>query len=345
MDDLLGKVVVINLDRDTDKWAAVKRELRKTGTERFERLPATDGNALSEEAKTDLTTPTCAAHCTSAMIGCAESHRRAWRMCVDEALPSILVLEDDVVFDPAVVDDLRMAFRELPDDWSLLLLGCFTCDEGLLVRSTPFSEHLARPAMIAGTHAYAVSRKGARELLRLIPRVNTHIDWTMSTHLGQLRAFSLRANRAHQADMDQSNIAGKAPAAANLLLSNVRIGSHPLDGRTVSWLLSENFARIGHGRWGVNVNAWVTGVFTLGMVASLAPGARGLGLLLLALAADAACAAALEPSARTRRVAEGYGALAGAAAAGWGAGRAISTALRTGRAAGAPGTRPSGAAA
>lgn len=49
---------------------------------------------------------------------------------------------------------------------------------------------------------------------------------------------------------------------------------------------------------------------------------------------DAACALARQPWARKRRVAEGYGALAGAAAAGRGAGRAISTALRSGRAAG-----------
>ena len=328
MEDLFSKVVVINLDRDTEKWASVQQQLKKTGTGRYERLAATDGSVLTDADKKALATPVCAAHCTSAMIGCADSHRRAWQMCVDQALPSILVLEDDVVFDDGVLEDTRMAFRELPDDWSCILLGCFTCSEGIVVRSKPYSDHLTKPAMIAGTHAYGVSQRGARQLLDLIPRIETHIDWSMSRHLGELNTFSLATSQAFQANMDQSNIAGKAPAALNLLLSNVRIGSEPMDGRTVSWLMSENFSQLGP----VNVNAWVTGLFGLGMLASLAPGARGLAFLLIVLATDAACAAVLEPAARSRKVAEGYAALAGAAAAGWGAGRAMSSVLRSGRA-------------
>lgn len=340
MDDLFGKVLVINLDRDADKWRAVQRELARTGTARYERLAATDGSALTAEQKTALTTPGCDAHCTTAMVGCADSHRRAWRACVDEALPSVLVLEDDVVFDDDVLEQTRMAFRELPDGWSLLLLGCFTCHEGIVARSKRYSEHLSRPAMIAGTHAYGVSQKGARELLAAIPRVDTHVDWSMSRHLSKLDAFSLSSNRAFQANMDQSNIAGKAPAGMNLLLGHVRIGSDPLDGRTVSWILSENFARVGWGDAGVNVNGWVTGAFSLGMLASLAPGARGLAALTLLVIVDAAAAAVLEPASRCRKVAQGYAALVGAAAAGWGTGRALSSALRYGRAAEARRARP-----
>lgn len=332
LDDLFGRVVVINLDRDTDKWRTVRAEMERVGVRRYERLSATDGGSLTEEDKEGLATPACRRHCTDSMIGCADSHRRAWQACVDGGLPSLLVLEDDVVFDDGVAESARSAVGELPDDWSVLCLGCFTCHEGVVSRSEPYSEHLVRPRMVAGTHAYAVSRRGARQLLRAIPRAETHIDWSMTRHIGALQAFALASNSAFQRDMDQSNIVGKAPAALNLVLGQVRIGSEPLDGRTLGWILSENFSRVGWGRAGMNVNAWVTGVFTLGMLASLAPGVRGLGALVLAIAADAACAVVVEPAARCRKVAEEYAALVTAAAAGWGAGRATARALRSGRA-------------
>ena len=60
----------------------------------FERLPGVPGAAVRR------TDSVCGALCTNGMLGCFESHLRAWRLVKDRKLQMALILEDDVRLQP-----------------------------------------------------------------------------------------------------------------------------------------------------------------------------------------------------------------------------------------------------
>lgn len=255
---MFGGVVVINMAKEAARWEECSARLRATGTDVFERLEAVDGRKLSPGDKKELCTAYCRAVCTPAMAGCALSHMKAWRKCVDDGLPSLLVLEDDVLFTEDAVQGARKGMGELPPDYDVFLLNCFTCnsaetttEDASIVRmlypnrhEEQYSSHLWRPTMVFGMHAYAVSQAGARRLLTLMPKAANHVDWELSRYLDELQAFALRPGVAYQTGMDTSSMGSKAPVFTNKVLSEVRLGSHAQDGRTLAWLCSEGWFRV-----------------------------------------------------------------------------------------------------
>lgn len=314
LDDLFGKVLVINLDGQDDRMAQTVAQLKKTGTERYERLAAVDGSKLTDADRKALCTRYCQAACTPSMIGCFLSHQKAWQKCVDESLPSVLVLEDDVLFTEQAAEGARVGMGELPLEWDMYLLGCFTCDASETTledasisrmmypsrRPEKKSDHLWTPTMIFGMHAYAVSQSGARKLLRLMPQASNHVDWEISKHLDKLGAYALRPGVAYQTGMDRSTMASKAPIFTNTVLSNVRLGTHKDDGRTLAWLCSEAWGRLFHDK--VVVNKY----FVILLLASLLGwGRAGAGLV----AADLVLAVCFLSFTKNLSVASGYASL------------------------------------
>ena len=297
MDDLFSKVVIINLKGQDERLQQAAEQLRKTGTHKFERLDAVDGRELTAAERKTKCTAYCRAMCTPSMIGCFLSHRKAWQKCVDEGLPSILVLEDDVLFTDDAAAGARAAMREMPPSFDVALLGCFTCDQKETTledasiarmlyphrKPTQVSEHLWAPAMIFGMHAYAVSQAGARKMLRLMPRASNHVDWELSRHLDVLHAYALKPGVAYQTGMDSSNMGSRAPIFVNALLSRVRIGTHKDDGRTLAWLCSEAWGRFVYDK--IIINKYFVGLMLCACMGWWRPalGAVALDLLLALL--------------------------------------------------------------
>ncbi|KAK9827102.1 hypothetical protein WJX74_006449 [Apatococcus lobatus] len=324
MDDLVGKVVVINLTGEPGRYAEAEARLRATGTTRYERLEAVDGREMGAAEREAATSRYCRAMCTPSMVGCFLSHLKAWRKCVDEGLPSVMVLEDDVMFTGDATAGVRTAFRELPPGWDLFYLGCFTCDgdettteDASIARMLypsrerrQVSEHLWTPTMIFGMHAYVVSAGGARKLAALMPRASNHVDWELSRHLDELAVYALRPGVAYQTGMDTSSMGSKAPVFANRVLANVRLGTHESDGRTLAWLCSEGWGRLGHDR--IVVNKYFVVLFVVS-AAGLWRWAAG------CVAADFLLACAFLSFSKTANVAAGYATLLLAVALGAGA--------------------------
>lgn len=334
MDDLVGKVVIINLAGEGARYAEAEARVRATGMTRYERLDAVDGRAMGAAERRAATTPYCRAACTPSMLGCFLSHRKAWQQCAEEGLPSVLILEDDVMFTEGATAGARTAFRELPPGWDVLMLGCFTCDgdettteDASIARMLypgrerrQVTEHLWTPTMIFGMHAYVVSRGGARKLLALMPRASNHVDWELSRHLDELAVYALRPGVAYQTGMDTSSMGSRAPIFVNKLLSHVRLGKHASDGRTLAWLCSEGWGRLGHDR--IVVNKYFVVLFLASAIGLWRWGAG-------AVMADLLLACAFLRFAKTPSVAAGYGTLLLAVALGAGA-HAAARSLRQG---------------
>jgi len=187
-------VLVVNLDRSPERWDSCQEEFAREHV-KVERFPATDGKAMSEQEIAAVATGPAQWFCTKGMLGCFLSHRRIWQKVVDEQLPAVVVLEDDVRLMPQFGDKLRRLISELPEDWEVCLLGAIGCIspevEALPMkfysfctgggRKSPGKTRRVSPSAFvphrpAGTHAYIVSQRGAQRLLKDLPLARYHVD-------------------------------------------------------------------------------------------------------------------------------------------------------------------------
>jgi len=94
------KVYVINLESAHERLAFMTKQLGEAGVA-FERFPAVDGRALSEEELRQLGAPLLqrlfmGRKLLSGEIGCALSHMRIWEKIIKEGDELACILEDDV---------------------------------------------------------------------------------------------------------------------------------------------------------------------------------------------------------------------------------------------------------
>lgn len=266
---------VINMDRSRDRMVDMARQCEEHGLT-FERVPAVDGAALSRQQVARSTTRLCGHFCTPAMIGCALSHMRVWDLVAKRGHAVTLVMEDDAVLEPGFAAGVRRALRDVPDNWDVLLLGCFMlCNKSrtywgphrplrALLRLTGQGRTDTRawgsvfvPEFFAGTHCYLVSQRGARKLRRLLTKANFHIDACMNDR--RLNMYSVSPDLAYQRDMAASTIASfDFPKTLVPLLARVR------DPKRVSaaYYLSSPVGQV----LGVRIDAWALVFVVLGIL-------------------------------------------------------------------------------
>lgn len=265
MQDVVTECLVLNLDKDHDKLRRLGASLTNHGVS-FSRLPAVHGKSLSRAERRRLSSAWGVHLLPSSVIGCFASHRKAWELVVRRGVASCLILEDDADLVPDFVPLLRRWWREVPRDFDLVAVGNFA-NVGDTPRwhellhtalngggsSVRVSEHVYRPSLLMGTHAYIVSLEGARKLLSLLPRADGHVDIRIGNKLHHLHAYGVRPALAYQADMGSSNIAGGAPFLLNRLAGGMTFTEPPLK-LSLGWLLSEPLCKLLHDD--MLVNGW-----------------------------------------------------------------------------------------
>ncbi|CAI8043596.1 Procollagen galactosyltransferase 1 [Geodia barretti] len=104
-------------------------------------------------------------------VGCFLSHYFIWKKVVDEGLDRVLVVEDDIDFEPRFREGLAEVMKEvevLTPTWDLIYAG----RKRLYLDSEPAvhgSRRLVRPAYSYWTLGYLLSNRGARKLLEADP--------------------------------------------------------------------------------------------------------------------------------------------------------------------------------
>jgi glycosyl transferase family 25 len=150
-------------------------------------------------------------------VACALGHRAMHERMLAETWERMLVLEDDV-FPLEDLAPLPRTLAQLPPNWDLCYLGYFkyervtpalrvkqavylvqsalrlmkwTPGEVLRLYPRPFSENLRRAGLHHCTHAYAVSRAGARKLAAAARPIAQNVDdfITRLVMRGELNAF------------------------------------------------------------------------------------------------------------------------------------------------------------
>jgi len=132
--------------------------------------------------------------------GCAMSHIRAWRHCLELAGGGnrpLLVLEDDAAPTADFADTLPRALRALPGDAHVLYLGYSQAADW----KREVSPELVESEYVWTTVAYVIWPAGARILLDQLP-VNEPVDNWMAAACasGSIKSYCVRPKIVHQAD-------------------------------------------------------------------------------------------------------------------------------------------------
>jgi glycosyl transferase family 25 len=180
-------VIVINLDRDTQRMEHMRRELERAGVV-YERFSALRGDQLP----TDLARYFPVGVTLSAgEIGCYASHLAIMqRVARGEVASPALVLEDDVGLPDDLGAALNALMTALPPQWDIVRLSYPTKLITRPIASLGSGRQLVRYSRVpTTTGAYLISASGARKFLAARPRRVPvdhdlrHIwDWKLDTY-------------------------------------------------------------------------------------------------------------------------------------------------------------------
>ena len=132
INEYFDKVVVINLDKRTDRLEKISKQLDELGIT-FERFSAIDGTGKNP------------------MLANRDSHLQVWRENLGK---KILVLEDDAYF----IDDFQERFNQviqtLPENWDVFYLGALL--DKMTGKVIKINNDWYRQIVSTGTQAYSV---------------------------------------------------------------------------------------------------------------------------------------------------------------------------------------------
>lgn len=186
----------INLGRRQDRRVETEWQLQKAGIT-AERLSAVDANFVRNAHGYE----------SAGRYALALTQRLAIRKAMLAGAKAVLVMEDDVVFHPEIIERLREI--DLPEDWGIFYPGCAHHQ-----RPVPAGDGLVRTPYALDTHAFAVRAPYFRQVMAAL-RVRTEqdveharaSDWFLANLHKQIPTYACYPNLAWQAISD-SDLAG-----------------------------------------------------------------------------------------------------------------------------------------
>ena len=192
---------MINLAKDRGRWAQIQKQLRAARV-KYSRIEGVDGSRPGPDSRV---TGECRRFCTPGVVGCALSHRKAWETVAARSDPeeAHLVLEDDAEIPPDLADQWGSIAGSVPPDADLVHLHGADL---LPLGSSRITERLVRPGWPLAMHAYVLTPRGARNLLKQFPAARYHVDFQLAADgaLGYVRAYSVSPTLVSQAGLDSN---------------------------------------------------------------------------------------------------------------------------------------------
>ena len=243
------EIVVINLDRNTDRWARLHYKFNAL-TLPITRFSAVDGQLISK--KNPYVHPVCGYLCSPGIKGCGMSHIKIWEQFLTQSSqPFLCVCEDDITPLPVlkqILNKLDTIHNTLTFDYLSLSCNGPFCG-GWNVRNVRNVRNagefeFAQPIWPLSTACYVVSREGVIKLLQHSNRVYYHIDSQIanSIYADSLNIWSLKSPKAVILSYVNSTLTSNNYGIIPNLLSNYPV---------VKWSLNCVAFQIGYGVWTV----------------------------------------------------------------------------------------------
>lgn len=179
-------IKVINLENDKSKRDLILQQLEVLNLTKFVQVVnAVNGELLSNKYLSDIRLQQKQLNSlkfnrtmSSGEIGCFLSHMSIFKSM--EIGDICLVLEDDVILSPKLVDMIGL-IDKLPSDWDIVLLGNFIRGQAVSLsvwgRAKISNFTLGKPIELSyGSHGYLICYKGARKFLQNTKFPNAPID-------------------------------------------------------------------------------------------------------------------------------------------------------------------------
>jgi glycosyl transferase, family 25 len=172
-------ILVINLDRATDRMHDATRNLKRSGLS-FTRFSAVDGEMLTLDLVSELTAPRAGRGfkrpLSRAEVGCFASHLLVWHRIAQGGHARVIVLEDDArLVEGAVAHLAKLADDR--EDWDILKL-CY---------ASPRPPPVVAPAITLpdrtpyGTTGYAITAGAAARLVATTVPFSRPVDIELKT--------------------------------------------------------------------------------------------------------------------------------------------------------------------
>jgi len=114
INDFFPHQFCINLDKRSDRWSRMQSRFSENGLNLVVRFPAIDGSSSNIPASWQS---------FPGAYGCLQSHLAVVEQARENAQPSVLVFEDDVVLAPEVNKIFDHYIDQVPPDWDMLFFG------------------------------------------------------------------------------------------------------------------------------------------------------------------------------------------------------------------------------
>lgn len=203
------EVYVINLDRNRDRLEHFLDQYMSSDLKikKFNRFKAIEGKSLkieeyvTEKALKEIRDAedngyrTKHYQLTRGAIGCYLSHRSLYNTIKDQDKPYAIIFEDDVDIDSRIFFKTNEALKHVPEDWEMLLLGCFCvkCNKHLVYLD------VERFFLL---HGYIIRKETAKKLHEHLEnkKIEQQIDWEISDMIKalDLKVYCLKDSIARQ---------------------------------------------------------------------------------------------------------------------------------------------------
>jgi GR25 family glycosyltransferase involved in LPS biosynthesis len=188
INEFFDKVVVINLDRRTDRMEKLVPQLKELGI-KYERFSAVDAKQLNIDP----------------IVAGLRSHLQVIKQIAGQ---KVLILEDDAQF----VEDFNEKFDEvmqtLPEDWDIFYLGALVPKDVGLIKMV--NRHWGIQVLTTGSQAYCINPNRLEYFINKLEDYNSYID------IG-LRDFA----KGYKPYITQPNLVTQFPSYSDLRLKEV----------------------------------------------------------------------------------------------------------------------------
>ena len=161
-------------------------------------------------------------------IGCGLSHLYVWKKFLKSKKEMCIVFEDDIVYNKDIYNEINNVIKSVPTDFDILYLGSIS---GSILNTILYSvsnkkknvnKNISVPELALGTHAYIISKKGAKKIINL--KIFQHIDFCLQylSSKSIIKSYITNPRIVYQTSTNESNSSNcknKHPIIINDLLS------------------------------------------------------------------------------------------------------------------------------
>ena len=200
---IIGKVYVVNLDKDSDRLENIKNQCKKENI-KFNRFSAVNGNLLNIDTlvknnklrlyKNSFNHNKNGRSSLKGSIGCALTHKKIWEK-VAKSDKNTLVFEDDIILPNNFWDKLNKNIKDVPNNWDIIYLG------GVRIYGSRISKNIVKAISTknnywnnCGTYSYIINPSSANKLLNIINPISNYLDIQMNRQYSNLNVYYIVPN-------------------------------------------------------------------------------------------------------------------------------------------------------